>query len=131
MRINLEGNLDDIEADMRMLLGNLNELERSAPERKWEIRSGKCKYLGPWASSILFADFLYGVQQRQDPRIKLPKEPREMKAYCSFSGMSMHFQRGPAPDPDHPECETIPLMQFHEARWDLPNGLLKLLRRHR
>lgn len=89
------------------------------------------EYLGPWAASVLFATVLRGRQLGQDPKVELPTAPVELRAYCAFSGMSMHFAGGPAPEPDHRDCETIPLMQFREARGDLANGLLKLVRRHR
>ena len=40
------------------------------------------------------------------------------------------FHNGPPPNPDHPDCETIPIEQFKTASWDRSNRLIKLLARH-
>lgn len=44
--------------------------------------------------------------------------------------MSQAFNKGPVPNPEHPECETIPLEQFHRASWDRSHRIIKLLQRH-
>lgn len=133
MHVKLEGAIDDDARDMSVLLRRLNEIHREASDRKWQIRCGGCTYLGPWAATVLLAAFLRGVELRQQPRIKLPRAPdapAALLAYCEFSGMSHRFESGRTPNPDHPDCETVPLTDFRRANWNLSDGVIRLLRRH-
>jgi hypothetical protein len=133
MHTRLEGNIDDDIPDMQNALENLSSIHDEVSDRKWEIRCGTAKYLGPWIASVLYAAWLRGKQLGQEPKIKLPKEPHCSAAlvrYCHFAGMTQHFARGPAPDSEHPKCETIPLSRFDRASWSLSDGIVRLLNRH-
>ncbi|MFN0131778.1 MAG: ATP-binding protein [Phycisphaerales bacterium] len=44
--------------------------------------------------------------------------------------MAKELNNGPPPNPEHPECETIPIEQFSKASWDRSNRIIGLLRRH-
>ncbi len=130
MNVRLQDNYDDDARDVDRLLHDLAEIHVTKTDRRWEVRCGDCRYLGPWAASVLYSAFLIGLQRNQRPRVKLPKAPPPLVAYCSFSGMSHVFERQPLPNPDHPDCETIPLVRFNEASWNLPDGIIHLLARH-
>lgn len=131
MHVVLDGNIDDNSGDTRKLLQRLTEIHATVSDRKWEIRCGRCTYLGPWAASIFYAAKLVGDQQGQSPRIKLPGGPAALSAYCKYSGMSHLFSGGPEPEPDHPASETVPLSLFLNASWNLPDGIVRLIQRHR
>jgi hypothetical protein len=127
MNVPLSGNIDDDVRDVVALLGRLNEIHSTDSDRKWQIRCGDCHYLGPWSAAILYAAYLKGMELNQNPKIKLPTKPDALRAYCVFAGMSQAFSNGPAPDPDHPKCETIPLLRFTAASWNLADGIIRLL----
>jgi len=97
---------------------------------KWRLNCRACRYLGPWAVSLIYAAYLRGQVFNQSPRVQLPVEPLALVAFCEFSGMAQVFARGPAPKPDHPDCETIPMEHFTTASWDRSDRIIKLLRRH-
>jgi hypothetical protein len=128
--IKLDGNLNEDSRDIRAMLMKLNDVHNLQGDRKWQVRCGSCGYLGPWSAAILYATFLEGVRKGQGPRISLPDKPPELVQYCIFSGMTQAFKNGPAPTPDHPACETIPLERFEHASWDRSDGIMKLMRRH-
>lgn len=129
--VQLNANVDDSSrGDMTQFLQQLAGIHSTLSDRKWQLRCGDCTYLGPWAASVLYAAFLRGLELNQQPKITLPIEPEPLRAYCIFSGMSQAFVKGPPPNPDHPDCETIPLSRFSQAKWNFPDGLVKLLKRH-
>lgn len=130
MRIKIEGNIDDDSRDLRVLLEKMAEIHAAERHRKWRMDCRGCRYLGPWATSLISAAYLQGQELKQSPRVQLPEEPPALKAFCLFSGMSQLFAKGPPPNPDHPECETIPLERFSTASWDRSNRIIRLLRRH-
>jgi len=125
-----DGTIDDEFHDLRQLLEKMQVIHQIESDRKWQVRCGKCKYLGPWAAAILAAAYKEGTRLKQEPKITLPKVPPALRAYCVFSGMDQLFAKGAAPQLDHPDCETIPLHSFQKASFDLPNGILKLIHRH-
>lgn len=130
MIVRLQGNIDDDSRDMQALLVALGPIHGERTTRKWQLRCGEVNYFGPWAVSAIAAAFLEGRRIGQAPRIVLPKEPGALGAYCMFSGMAHLLRQGPAPLPDHPECETIPLEKFETASWDRSNRIIGLLNRH-
>lgn len=130
MFVSVEGNADDDARNLENLLGALSAIHGAQPNQKWKIKCSTCTYLGPWAAAVLYADVLKGRELHQQPKVQLPNSPPALKAYCVFSGMAHAFSGGPPPDSDHPESETIPLTRFVKASWNLPDGIIKLLRRH-
>jgi hypothetical protein len=130
MIVQLQGNIDDDPRDLLTLLGELAEIHATRTTRSWQLRCRQCRYLGPWSAAVLHAAFLEGTRLGQRPTIQLPDEPEALRAYCLYSGMVRAFANGPAPNPDHPECETIPLTAFSSASWNLADGIVKLVDRH-
>ncbi len=130
MIVTLEGNIDDDARDMLALVRKLEPIHEDRTDRRWQLRCGSVNYLGPWAVSVIAAAFLRGRQLGQRPRIVLPTEPPPLQAFCVFSGMQQMFRKGAAPNPEHPECETVPIEVFESASWDRSNRIIALLRRH-
>lgn len=130
MRVQLSFSIDDDSRCLWQAMSELDEIHRELTDRKWQIRCGQSRYLGPWISSVLYAAYLKGRERGQDPKIRLPSSPPALDAYCGFSGMKHAFQGGPEPNPDHSDSETVPLMKFDKASWSLSDGIVRLLRRH-
>ncbi len=112
------------------MICGLAPIHEAVPEHRWKLNCRGCEYLGPWAASLLYATFLRGQQLSQFPRVHLPNGPPPLAAFCEFSGMALHFARGRVPDPNHPQCETVPLEAFVTASWDRSAGIIRLLNRH-
>jgi hypothetical protein len=128
--VKLDANFNEDSRDIRLLLSKLTDIQHLSSNRNWQIRARKCRYLGPWAAAVLHATYLRGQLLAQSPKIQLPTEPPQLVRYCEFAGMSQAYNRGAAPTPEHPDCETIPLEQFHHASWDRSDRIIRLLRRH-
>ena len=128
--VELNANVADTSRDITHLLLRLADIHSPDTPRGWQLRCRSCKYLGPWAAATLYATFLQAQLRDQRPKISLPVEPDALRAYCIFSGMSQAFAKGPPPNPDHPDCETIPLSRFSQANMNFPDGLVRLLQRH-
>ena len=130
MHVSLVGSFDDDARDLKVLLELLAEIHGTKSVRKWRLNCCDTKYLGPWAVSVLYAAYLRAQQLGQHPRIRLPEGPPALKAFCVFAGLSSLFENGPAPNPEHPDCETIPIENFTHASWDRSNRIIQLLKRH-
>lgn len=130
MIVTLTGNIDDTSADMRELHRLLSPIHAIQGDKGWQLRCKSVRYLGPWAVATIAASFLWGQKHRQSTRITLPSAPVALARYTVYSGMVSMFKAGERPDPDHPECETIPLEQFFEASWDRSHRIIRLLNRH-
>ncbi|MCA9287703.1 MAG: hypothetical protein KDA05_03910 [Phycisphaerales bacterium] len=130
MNISVEGNIDDDAPDIASLLRTLSPIHNESAARSWKFRCDECRYLGPWAASVLASAYLVGKQRDQRPRIHLPTEPAPLKAFCQFSGMEHLFAGGAKPDPTHPENETVPLERFDDANWGRSGRVVNLLKRH-
>lgn len=130
MIISLEGNLNDDSPDMHTLLRALDDAHRTTSDRKWRLNLRGCRYLGPWAVSVIAAAFDEGRRLEQNPRVVLPDSPPQLQSYCLFSGLAHRVGKGSIPTPEHPESETIPLEAFRTASWDRSNRIIRLLNRH-
>jgi len=130
MIVSLSGNIDDDARDMKSALRLLDQIHQETTNRKWQVRCGDARYLGPWIASVLLSGVLVGKQRGQNPRVKLPQSPAKLVAYCVFSGMEYEFAGGQRPNPEHPNSETVPLSAFSQASWGLSEGIVRLIRRH-
>lgn len=131
MLVEITSNIDDTDDAILGLIRKLDLVHRAGPDQGWKLQCRDCRYLGPWAAALLASAYLRGEQLGQRPRIVLPTEPRELDAFCLFSGLKhLKDPNSEPPDPEHKDCETVPIMQFKQAQWGQSDGVIRLLRRH-
>jgi hypothetical protein len=121
--------VDDTPESLRAFLVRLKPVLDHKGSGSWAIDCSSCTYLGPNAAAVLGALWL---QARNEcaASIVLPREPPKLDAFCAFSGLKHLVLGEPPPDPSHPDCETVPITQFSMARWNEPDSIVHLIRRH-
>lgn len=130
MQVDLTSNYDDTDGSVQQLVNQLAPIHELTGFASWTINCSECDYLGPFAAVLLGAAFSNALHLGQKPTVILPNTPPKLAAFCLFSGMKSLFEGDPNPDFDHPESETVPLSPFVEARWNLADDTLRLIRRH-
>lgn len=60
----------------------------------------------------------------------LPASPPKLRAFCHYSGLSHLIDDTPAPDPNHPQCETVPLFQVRGHPAGEGERIVQLVARH-
>lgn len=123
-------NIDDRFHDLKQFLGQLLPWIDSPRNPEDCLDLGACEYLGPFAASTLIAIWSSMSNANRPFQVKLPKSPPRLDAFCQFSGLKHLLEGGPAPEPDHPRSETVPLQYADVARADTGTPMINLLRRH-
>lgn len=131
MILSFDGNFDDSHQDVLRILQKLSVLQTQPAERTVKINLKSTRYLGPFATSALAAEWLYAQNRNQKTRVVLPDGPMSLKAYCMFSGFTHLVGKGEPPERDHPQNENDPLQRVGEPPWNIGDGLIRLIERHR
>lgn len=108
----------------------LSQFWESKQTQSLELDLRSCEYLGPYAAALVAATYLWVRQRGQACRVQLPDSPKELAAFCSFSGLQYLLSEGKRPRPDHPECETVPVSQFYQAMGNAGKPIVDLVQRH-
>ena len=111
-------------------LDRLRPILGHPPDVPWRIDLRKCEYLGPDAAAILFALLVQARISGRQWEIRLPTGPPPLLGFCRFSGLAFEVDGSTLPDPDHPGNETLRLARFMRNTWNLPDPLIRLVRKH-
>lgn len=84
---------------------------------------------GPDLVALLFASLLQARARSDNVRTTLPRPPK-LLAFLAFSGLLHALGEGPPPDPDHPECETVPVQSFSGTTIRQSDPIVHLITRH-
>lgn len=131
MKIVIDFNVDDTAADVERFMRALSPIWRLPPGAEWEIDLSNCEYLGPDAACLIAATYLDAKRLGHVPVVRFPNGPEKLRAFCQFVGLAHLLQRGPRPNPDHADSETLPITQFFQAMQNHALSITKLVFRHR
>lgn len=123
-------NLDDSWRDMNSFLKAVVPLLSLAPGVGWTLDLTHCRYLGPDAAVVIAAIHHLASQRGQHPEIRLPKGPPPLVSFCEFVGLSHQIQKGPRPQPNNPQSETVPIRQFWSPIANAETPVVSLIDRH-
>lgn len=124
-------NLDDKPASMGAFLPRIQPILVAPPGSSWELDLRRCRYMGPDAAAVILSTVLAGRALNQNCTVLLPETPKELDAFCHFSGLKHHLFGEPMPDVEHPACETSPLDVQRRADWlQSPTPFVRLIRKH-
>lgn len=123
-------NIDDQHQPVLLFCEQLSRLWECTDPGGWTLDLRSCGYLGPDAAALVYATYLRARAAGTPAIVQLPDQPPALSAFCSFSGLSHHLEKGQRPDPDHPQCETVPLCRFFQAQITQAAAITKLIRRH-
>jgi anti-sigma regulatory factor (Ser/Thr protein kinase) len=124
----LEGNLDDTRASLVQVIGRLEPTWNNAPYGL-VIDLRKYQYLGPFVATYLASVIRHAKHMGQEVVVHLPSVPLSLKAFCAFSGLMHLVGSGPAPEPGHPQSETVPLT-VTKSNWLADRPIMELIHRH-
>jgi hypothetical protein len=123
-------NVDDSRGDMLALLRRIRPIAEDPGAGPWAIDARSTGYLGPDAAAVLGALCEHGRRSGHAAHVFLPTSPDALRAFCVFSGLSLLMAAGPAPTPDHPENETVPLTFIDRITWNTADPVVHLVQRH-
>ena len=130
VRIAVDFNIDDTKASVTQLISRLGPLLADDPPEEWTIDMAGCHYLGPDAAVIIWSTVKLARSEGHSATVFLPTEPLQLHGFCRYSGLRHLILGEEAPDPDHPDNETIPIEEFEAATWNRPDAIVKLISRH-
>jgi len=122
--------IHDAPAPVLRFINSLVPLWTCADAEGWRLDLSAVGYLGPDAAALIYAAWLRARTSGTCAEIVLPSEPEKLRAFCWFSGLEHYLQHGRRPQPDHPECETVPLHHFHQVSFSHAARVSDLVRRH-
>lgn len=128
-RIDLAFSIDDSRPSMVRMVRAIRAVPGNRPADVL-VDLTKCRYLGPYAAATLVA-FVRALEKRGSRiQVTLPTQPKQLAAFCRFSGLDHLFADGPEPDDSHPDCETIPIIESTAQSWLMPDRLFRLIGKH-
>ena len=128
--VEISYNVDDSWRDMSTFLKAVTPLLLLPPGVPWTLDLAHCRYLGPDAAVVIAALHHIGCQRGQHPEIVLPKAPPPLVSFCEFVGLSHQIQKGPRPQPNNPQSETVPIRQFWSPIANAQTPVVNLIGRH-
>lgn len=128
--ITTQHNIDDCWEDLSQWMKNIAPVWDLPASTHWELDLSSCRYLGPFAATILYSSWLWGKQLGQNPKIILPIEPEPLAAFCKFSNLDHFLRKKPQADPRNPNSETVPLSRFFDRATEQSLRPLNLVTRH-
>lgn len=123
--------LDDHPWALRAFLLRVQPLLVAPRTSCWELDLRRCRYMGPDAAALILSTVLAGRYLGQTCTVTLPESPKELAAFCHFSGLNHHLLGQPAPEPGHLDSETVPLEVHRTTDWFCTSvPFVRLIRRH-
>lgn len=126
----LDFNVNDDLSSLRQSLARLSPILRAGPAIEWRLDCTQTDYLGPYFAALIVAIHRRAEKLGQRGSVLLPKDPKKLRAFCEFSGLTEIFEGGKQPSPDHPQSETVPVTEFSRATAGQAQSLFRLIRRH-
>lgn len=127
--VTIDFNVDDQWQDIQCFLERASSIISLKNRDSWVLDCSECRYLGPDAVVLIAGLWDRDKRQGLHPRVILPEEPKKLAAFCTFSGLNHHVNKGERPK-DHEQSETVPLQLMYEPRADAHRRVLKLVRDH-
>ncbi len=93
------------------------------------IDLSRVQYLGPFAVSLLLANYLTGKSSGRQHRIIPPIESKA-RSFMHLSGLDHHLFERAAPDLNHPDNVTAPLWIIQKATWSAADPVIDLVHKH-
>lgn len=128
--VRVDFHLNDSVPSIAAFLKRIGSLADSGTADAWALDLSACRYLGPDAVALVAALVIESRESGQQPTVTLPREPGQLVNFCRYSGLAHLLGQRPPPNPDHPECETVPVARFQTALWGASEPLVRLIRRH-
>ena len=130
LSIEIDYNVDDRWGDLNHFCRDEQKCWDFDSKVRWKLDFRKCRYLGPYVASVLYATWLRSRQLGQHPTVALPTEPRSLDAFCHFSNLKHFLLKKGQADPRHTGNETVPLYQFFDHAYEQTIRILKFVKEH-
>jgi hypothetical protein len=121
--------LGDESSSLSQMLTRLTPIVSDVGRCVWDLDLRDCTYIGPYAAAVIYAACLQADLRGQKYIVRLP-ESGKVRSFIEFSGLSHLLHNGRAPDPNHPDNETVALSVVKMATTFVSNPIVELIRRH-
>lgn len=124
----IDFNVEDSELALEQTLARLTPAYESL-QRGEAIRVDleHCRFLGPAATVLLMGLHESARARGIETEFIPPRGPASLSAYWAFSGLAHRLCGGELPEPNHPDCVTIPVATFSRVNLGLTYPVIDLV----